>query len=151
MLLEALGACAGVTLGAVARLPKGVLLLFNLGFVNYGWFEYRTDQVMFFVTRSKTNAVIQMERVLQTSAQFHDQIVWLGSPQKRCQHLMHLVEVEHRGRWYRYLTDLLDPLELPAPMWLNSTNKDGESRTPSTSPSASWDWRTSGWVRSQTS
>jgi hypothetical protein len=99
---------------AVAKLPKGALLLFDLGFVNYGWFDYLTDQVMFFVTRCKTNAVIQVEKVLQTSAQFHDQLVWLGSSQKRCKHLMRLVEVEHKGRWYRYLTNVLDPLELPA-------------------------------------
>jgi hypothetical protein len=99
---------------AVARLPKGALLLFDLGFVNYAWFDYLTDQVMFFVTRCKTNAVIQVERVLQTSGQLHDRIVWLGGPQKRCQHLMRLVEVEHKGRWYRYLTNVLDPLELPA-------------------------------------
>jgi hypothetical protein len=44
----------------------------------------------------------------------HDQIVWLGSPQKRCQHRMRLAEVEHQGRWYRCLTNVLDPLELPA-------------------------------------
>ena len=98
----------------VAKLPQGVLLLFDLGFVNYAWFDYLTDQVTFFVTRCKTNAVIQVEQVLQTSAQFHDQIVWLGGPQKRCLHRMRLVEVEHKGRWYRYLTNVLDPLELPA-------------------------------------
>jgi hypothetical protein len=99
---------------AVTSLPKGVLLLFDLGFVNYTWFDYLTEQAMFFVTRCKTNAVIQVEQVLQTSAQFHDQIIWLGSPQKRCGHLMRLVEVEHKGRWYRYLTNVLDPLVLPA-------------------------------------
>ena len=99
---------------AVAKLPKGVLLLFDLGFVNYGWFDYLTDKAMFFVTRCKTNAFTQVEQVLQTSAQFHDQIVWLGSPQKRCKHLMRLVEIEHKGRWYRYLTNVLDPAELPA-------------------------------------
>jgi hypothetical protein len=99
---------------AAASLPKGVLLLFDLGFVNYTWFDYLTEQAMFFVTRCKTNAVIRVEQVLQTSAQFHDQIVWLGGPQKRCQHRMRLVEVEHKGRWYRYLTNVLDPLTLPA-------------------------------------
>jgi hypothetical protein len=34
--------------------PKGVLLLFDLGFVNYGWFDYLTDQAMFFVTVKRT-------------------------------------------------------------------------------------------------
>lgn len=99
---------------AVAKLPAGVLLLFDLGFVNYGWFDYLTERLMGFVTRCKTSAVIQVERVLDSSAQLHDQIIWLGSPKKRCRHLMRLVEVEHKGRWYRYLTNVLDPLELPA-------------------------------------
>jgi len=44
---------------AAAKLPKGGLLLFDLGFVNYTWFDALTEQVRFFVTvtRCKSNAV----------------------------------------------------------------------------------------------
>ena len=35
-------------------------------------------------------------------------LVGLGSPQKRCQYCMRLVEIEFKGRWFRYLTIVLD-------------------------------------------
>ncbi len=53
---------------AVARLPQGGLLLFDLGFVNYTWFDTLTKAVCFFVTRCKTNAVYQVDQVLEASA-----------------------------------------------------------------------------------
>lgn len=43
------------------------------------------------------------------SCTLHDRLIWLGGPQTRCQHRMRLVEVEHKGRWFRYLTNVLDP------------------------------------------
>ncbi len=97
---------------ALAQLPKGVLLLFDLGFVNYTWFDELTAQGHFFLTRAKGNAVVKVEQLLQRSAQVHDQLVWLGSPQTHCTHLMRLVAVEYKGKWYRYLTNVLDPNRL---------------------------------------
>jgi SRSO17 transposase len=38
----------------------------------------------------------------------------LGSGQKKCRHQMRLVQVLFRGKWYRYLTNILDPERLPA-------------------------------------
>lgn len=99
---------------AAAKLPKGGLLLFDLGFVNYTWFDALTEQVRFFVTRCKSNAVYQVDEVLQASAQLHDWLIWLGGPQTRCQYRMRLVEVEHKGRWFRFLTNVLDPQLLSA-------------------------------------
>lgn len=99
---------------AADKLPQGGLLLFDLGFINYAWFDALSEQVGYFVTRCKTNAVYQVDQVLHTSAHLHDQLVWLGSPQKRCQHRMRLVEIEFKGRWFRYLTNVLDPHMLSA-------------------------------------
>jgi len=99
---------------AAAKLPKGGLLLFDLGFVNYTWFDALTEQVRFFVTRCKSNAVYQVDQVLHASAHLHDRLIWLGGPQTRCQHRMRLVEVEYKGRWFRYLTNVLDPQLLSA-------------------------------------
>lgn len=99
---------------AVASLPAGGLLLFDLGFVNYTWFDTLTQQVQFFVTRCKSNAVYEVDQVLHLSAHLHDRLIWLGSPQKRCTNRMRLVEVEYKGRWFRYLTNVLDPQFLSA-------------------------------------
>lgn len=98
---------------AIACLPEKVLLLFDLGFVNYAWFDLLTEKLLYFVTRCKSNAVFQIDQVLHTSAHIHDYVIWLGSSQKRCQHRMRLVEVEYKGRWFRYLTNVLDPQVLP--------------------------------------
>ncbi len=92
----------------------GALLLFDLGFLNYPLFDRLTERQVSLVTRVKQNAAYQVERVLQQTARLHDRIVWVGSGNSRCRHPMRLVEVLHQGRWYRYVTNVLDPQVLPA-------------------------------------
>jgi hypothetical protein len=100
--------------GAIGQLKVGALLLFDLGFTNFLRFDDLTDRFLYFITRYKTGSVIQVEKVLQTSAHLHDQLIWLGASAHRCKHLLRLVEVEYKGCWYRYLTNVLDPVVLPA-------------------------------------
>ena len=58
----------------------------------------------------------RVERVVHTTAELHDLIVWVGSSaQSRCVSPLRLVEVRHHGMSYRYLTNVLDPAGLPAP------------------------------------
>lgn len=98
---------------AVALLPKQVLVLFDIGFINHLHFEQLTEELVFFITRFKKGGTYQVETVLRADSQVHDYVIRLGSKAKRCQHLYRLVEVEHRGAWYRYLTNVLDPERLP--------------------------------------
>jgi hypothetical protein len=92
----------------------GTLLIFDLGFLNYPLFDRLTERRVSLITRLKQNAVYQVDQVLQQSAQLHDRIVWVGSGNSCCLHPMRLVEVLHQGRWYRYLSNVLDPQVLPA-------------------------------------
>ena len=50
-----------------------------------------------------------MKQVLHKSVHLHDAIVLLGQDQLA----VRLVEVEYKGKWYRYLTSELDPERLP--------------------------------------
>ena len=99
---------------AVARLPRGVLLLFDLGFTKYAHFEALGAQGIFFITRCKSKAAFQVAEVLQHSGQLQDRIIRLGSKNTRCQQIYRLVEVAYKGLWYRYLTNVLDPQCLSA-------------------------------------
>jgi hypothetical protein len=99
---------------AVASLTKGVLLLFDLGFTNYDWFDRLSLSNIWFVTRIKSNAVYQVERMLHSSAHLHDWGVRLGQGPTQCAALVRLIEIQVGGRWYRYLTNVLDPALLPA-------------------------------------
>jgi len=98
----------------IDALPKGCLLLFDLGFVNHPVFDRLTDLGVWFVTRAKANHAVKPIRVLARRQNLLDQVVLLGSRQKRCAHEMRLVEVSYKGQCYRYLTNVLDPEMLPA-------------------------------------
>jgi len=90
-------------------LPPKTLLLLDLGFTNYKAYGQLMAQQVTFITRCKSNAAYQVKQVLHKSAHIHDAIVLLGQDQLP----IRLVEVEYKGKWYRYLTSELDPERLP--------------------------------------
>jgi hypothetical protein len=99
---------------AMASLRKGSLLLFDLGFINYDWYDRLTLSHLWFIPRIKSNAVYQVERILLASTQVHDWVVRLGQGPTQCATLVRLIEIQIGGRWYRYLTNVLEPPRLPA-------------------------------------
>lgn len=93
------------------HLPKGSLLIFDLGFTNFTFFRQLSEQGVFFITRAKRNLAFQVERVLLKTAVVHDQIVWIGQDDDRQQ--VRLITFLYQGKWYRYLTNELDTTRLP--------------------------------------
>jgi hypothetical protein len=98
---------------ALRHLEPGVLLLFDLGFVDYALFDRLSQASIGFVTRVKSNAKIKVERVLGEGPNFRDCLVTLGQGKTQCQQTLRLVAILYRGKWYRYLTNVLDPAVLP--------------------------------------
>jgi len=86
---------------AVASLPKGVLLLFDLGFTNYDWFDKLSLSNIWFVTRAKANAVYQVQYRLHNSPHWHDWVVRLGQGATECATLLWLIEIQVGGHWFR--------------------------------------------------
>lgn len=100
---------------ALAALERGMLLIFDLGFLNFARFDQLTDAGVWFLTRMEERTVYRVEQVLRRTAQLHERLVWVGSgPQSCCTHLLRLVEWQHQGKWYRYLTNVVEPKVLPA-------------------------------------
>lgn len=97
----------------LGALSAGALLIFDLGYIDFGIFAQLTAQTVMFITRAKSNLAYQVERVVQRTASLHEQIVWIGRGDER--QLVRLIEVLYQGQWYRYLTNELDPQRLPAP------------------------------------
>lgn len=91
----------------------GCLLLLDKGLIDFAIFDQLTNQHTGFITHPKSNTQVQVTQVLSRTAALHDcQIVW-GGPQIRCDHRMRLVTVLFHGKWYLYLTNVLDPAILP--------------------------------------
>ncbi len=96
-----------------ARLCSGSLLLFDLVFYSFDWFDYLTDQKVSFVTRMRTIATYDITKRLVDSERVHDYVIKLGRYRSdRCEHPLRLVEVQIKGTWHRYLTNVLDPMVL---------------------------------------
>ena len=99
----------------LSSLSQGMLLIFDLGFLNYARFDQLTEQAVFFLTRTTSNITSRTEEVLRASENLRDRLVWVGSGSESCcQHLLRLVEVRYAGKWYRYLTNVVDPKMLPS-------------------------------------
>lgn len=100
---------------ALSSLTAGMLLIFDLGFLNYARFDQLTEQGVNFVTRTTSNIATRTEQVLRASQDLRDRLVWVGSGEASCcQHLLRSVEVRYQGKWYRYLTNVVDPKVLPS-------------------------------------
>ena len=99
--------------GALKKVEPGVLLLFDLGFVNHALFDAMSVQGLFFVTRAKSNAKLVEVRRLRQGPNVRDCLVQLGSGKSACEHTLRLVCILYAGKWHRYLTNVLDPDVLP--------------------------------------
>jgi DDE family transposase len=99
----------------LSSLSQGMLLIFDLGFLNYARFDQLTEQGVFFLTRTTQNIANRTEQVLRAKEDLRDRLVWVGSGSESCcQHLLRMVEVRYGGKWYRYLTNVVDPKVLPS-------------------------------------
>jgi len=99
----------------LSSLTRGALLIFDLGFLNYARFDQLTEQGVFFLTRTTTTIASRTEQVLRAKEDLRDRLVWVGSGSESCcHHLLRIVEVRYAGKWYRYLTNVVEPKMLPS-------------------------------------
>ena len=95
----------------LAVLKAKSLLIFDMGYINFGVFAQLTQAQVTFITRAKSNLVDTLERALIKTDMVHDALVWIGTKDNR--QLLRLVEVSYCGAWYRYLSNELDDKRLP--------------------------------------
>ena len=99
----------------LAVLPVGGLLVFDLGFFSFLWFDDFTDQHKCFVTRMREKTAYRTVQVLSESPYYCDALIQVGQYRANpCTHPLRLVSVLWQGVWYRYLTNVLDPQTLSA-------------------------------------
>lgn len=97
------------------QLPIGGLLIFDLGFFKFGWFDQFTQQQKFFVTRLREKTSYQVVRCLSTGVYYRDEIIDMGQYRSNpCEYTVRLVSVLWGSSWYYYLTNVLDPQLLSA-------------------------------------
>ena len=99
----------------LVAVPERGLLIFDLGFFSFLWFDEFTDQQKFFVTRLRQKTAYRITRVLSHGPYYRDELIEVGLHHSHpCRHPLRLVSVLWRGQWYRYLTNVRDPTQLSA-------------------------------------
>ncbi|RRR65348.1 MAG: IS4 family transposase [Candidatus Viridilinea halotolerans] len=99
----------------LASLKPNSLLIFDMGFLNFARFDAITQAGSWFLTRQPENVVTQTQQTLRKTDILHDTIVRVGSSESsQCATPLRQVQWHYRGKWYCYLTNVVDPAMLPA-------------------------------------
>ncbi len=97
----------------LAWLPTNSLLVFDLGFFAFTFFDDLTTAGSWFVTRLREKTSFSVQQVLVNRAYVRDRIVKLGIYRSnRSSQLVRLIEVYVDGAWRQYVTNVLDPQRL---------------------------------------
>jgi len=99
----------------LAAVPPGGLLVFDLGFFSFLWFDEFTEAQKYFVSRMRHKTTYRPLQVLSQGPAYRDEVVQLGTYRSHpCHHPVRMVSVLWGGQWHRYLTNVLDPQVLSA-------------------------------------
>lgn len=95
-------------------LAAGCLLLADLGYFGFAWFDELTDRGLWWVSRLRAGTSYTVAHVAYRRGETLDALVWLGAYRAdRTKHLVRLVQFQVGAKTYRYLTNVLDPTVLP--------------------------------------
>ena len=92
------------------RLPVGGLIIVDMGFYGFEWFDALTEAGKYVLTRQKKNVKYKSLRTLSSSSYYKDEIIQMGLHHTNpCIYQMRLVSVLWGKTWYQYLTNVLEP------------------------------------------
>jgi hypothetical protein len=98
----------------VASLPQGSLVLADLGYFGFAWFDWLTAAGYHWVSRLRAKTSFTVRHVFYQDGETRDVLVDLGVWRAdRAAHTVRLVQFRRGGTPYRYLTNVLDPVQLP--------------------------------------
>ena len=98
----------------VANLPPSTLLLADLGYFGFAWFDWLHDQGYYYVSRVRKKTSYTIRHIFYRQGDIFDGIIFLGAYRAdQAAHAVRLVEFHVGKTTYRYITNVLDPRKLP--------------------------------------
>jgi hypothetical protein len=100
--------------GLLAWAPPGALVLADLGYFGFKWFDDLTDAGRWWVSRLRARTSYAVVHAYYRRGETFDGVVWLGAHRAdRAKHAVRLVQFRVGGTVHRYVTNVLDPAVLP--------------------------------------
>lgn len=98
----------------VSTLPKGSLILADLGYFGFAWFDWLKDQGYFWISRLRKKTSYKVLHCYYSDGSTFDGIVWLGAYRAdQSAHAVRLVSFRVGNETRQYITSVLDPHLLP--------------------------------------
>jgi hypothetical protein len=98
----------------VAGIPAQSLLLFDLGYFAFAWFDDLTHAGYWWISRLRSKVTYTVEHTFYARDGVTDQLVWLGAYRAdQAGEMARLVSFPVGSRTQTYLTNVLDPTVLP--------------------------------------
>lgn len=96
------------------ELPAGGLLLFDLGYFAFPWFDWLTERFTFFISRMRKRTSYEVLHVFVDNELVRDRVIYLGKWKEKAAYPVRFVELYLEGEWWGYITNVLEPSMLPA-------------------------------------
>jgi len=97
-----------------AELPPGTLVLADLGYFGFAWFDWLTDRGCHWLSRLRAKTSYEVVHVFYKRGDIFDGIVWLGAHRAdRAKHAVRLVTFKQGKTLRRYITNVLEPRTFP--------------------------------------
>ncbi|HEV2109638.1 MAG TPA: transposase [Thermomicrobiales bacterium] len=97
----------------VATLPVRSLILADLDYFSFRWFDELTDADYWYVSKLRNKTSWAVVHVLSAHGQVRDELVWLGAYRAdQAKHLVRRIQVPVGKTVHTYLTNVLDPRQL---------------------------------------
>lgn len=111
---QSLRNCKLEVLDLLAEVPWHSLLLFDLGYFSFPLFDYLTERGYYWISRYREKTCYRLVHVYYRHGVILDAVVWLGSAHgPRAGRAVRLVRFGDGHALRMYLTNVLDPLQLP--------------------------------------
>lgn len=111
---DVLAHCSIQALSVLSELAEGTLLLFDLGYFAFVFFDALTAQKLWWVSRLRSNVTYTLAHTHFLHENTLDALVWLGGKRSsQAGRLVRLVRTWDGTHLHSYLTNVLDPRLLP--------------------------------------
>lgn len=99
--------------GLLAGLEAGSLILADLGYFAFAWFDDLTRQGYYWISRLRAKTSYELIHVFYQREGVLDALIWLGAYRAdRAAYAVRLVQFTRGGKTWAYLTNVLDPRRL---------------------------------------
>src|SRR5947207_1146382 len=101
---------AKVLLGS---LKAGALVLADLGYFGFEWFDHLTELGYSWISRVKSYTTVVVQHTYYEAGETFDRLVWLGARTIHGKYVVRQVQFRQGGQLRQYFTNVCDPTVLP--------------------------------------